>query len=141
DVFVPCSRAFHDLAGPPLRGGRIHRLPILAFLTPDHTAITLGSARRALKGIVALAQKQRVGSSSPLRDRGAFRRDVGRADISLRGARVLVLDVLSRLDTTDDIDASTVVEARAAATYAAEVAVDVATVAYRYGGAHAVHRT
>src|SRR5439155_7310628 len=70
-----------------------------------------------------------------------FRRDVGRADISLRGARALIQAVLAQLDSTDDVNASMVVDARAAAAYAAEVAVNVATVAYRYGGAHAVHRS
>src|SRR5204863_5968310 len=64
-----------------------------------------------------------------------------RADVGLRGARALVHDVLAQLDSTDEVDASTVVEARAAATHAAEVAVNVATTANRYGGAHAVHRS
>ena len=141
DVFVPCSRAFFDLSAAPRRGEKIHRLPILAFLTPDHTAVTLGNARRSLDCLIAQARKQRVGSASPMRDRGAFRRDIGRADARLRAARTLVRDVLDGLDASESVTQSMVEDARAVAAYAAEAAVDVATMAYRYAGAHAVLRS
>jgi alkylation response protein AidB-like acyl-CoA dehydrogenase len=141
DVFVPAARTFDGLVPPPRRGGRIHRLPILAFLTPDHTAVTLGNARRTLDCLAALAAGQRLGSASALGARGAVRRDLGRADASLRAARALVHEVLETLDACDEVDPALVVEARAVATFAAEVSVTAATVAYRYAGAHAVLRS
>ena len=44
DVFVP-ERFTFDLAAPRCRGGPLFRMPVQAYLTPDHTGITLGCAR------------------------------------------------------------------------------------------------
>jgi alkylation response protein AidB-like acyl-CoA dehydrogenase len=165
DVLVPVSRTFH-VTGEPWRGGPLHRLPMHAFLTPDHTAVTLGCARRALdEAATGAIGKLRLGSGTPLADRGAFRRDLGRADTRLRAAYALVRHVLAVLDATSEappdlvldatseappdlvLDATSetrpdlVLEARVAATHAAEVAVEVATFAYRAGGAHATIRS
>jgi alkylation response protein AidB-like acyl-CoA dehydrogenase len=121
DVFVPCQRTFCDLGPPARRGGHLNQLPILAFLTPDHTAITLGNARRALDCVLAEArEKQRLGSASALANRGAFQRDIGRADTALRAARSLVREKLSTLDACDTVTAATVIDARTVATYAAD---------------------
>jgi alkylation response protein AidB-like acyl-CoA dehydrogenase len=138
DVFVPAERTFH-VTEPPRRGGHVHRLPMHAFLTPDHTAVTLGSARRAID---AAAQqsigKVRLGSTTALDARATFRRDLGRSATRLRAARALVREVLAELDAADNVPAELLLEARVAATHAAEAAVEVATFAYRSGGAHAV---
>lgn len=148
DVTVPARRAF-SLTGPPLRGGPLFALPTHAYLTPDHTGVTLGCARRALDECASQARgNRRLGSAAPLHERGAFVRDLGRAHTRLGAARAHVRDVLARLDEvveSQHADAAApacspalVLDARAAATHAAEVAVAVATFAYRNGGAHAV---
>jgi alkylation response protein AidB-like acyl-CoA dehydrogenase len=138
DVFVPTHRTFR-LATPPERGEALHRLPIHAFLTPDHTAVTLGSARRTVDALAEHVHgKVRVGSAVAVADRGAFRRDLGRMDARLRAARSFVREVLERIDHADDVSAELLLDARIAATHAAEVAVDVVTAAYRAGGAHTV---
>ncbi len=151
DCFVPESRTF-VLSGPPRRGGALFALPTHAFLTPDHTGISLGCARHALAECAARARgKQRIGSSQALGERPAFVRDLGRAHTRLAAARAHVRDVLTRIDEVVsagadaagalDTTAPLVLDARAAANHAAEVAVEVATFAYRSGGAHAALAT
>jgi alkylation response protein AidB-like acyl-CoA dehydrogenase len=114
-------------------------MPIQAYLTPDHTGVTLGCARRALDECAVHAKgKQRLGSTQPLDARGAFVRDLGRAHTRLASAATHVRALLASIDATGTVDPSLFLDARCAATHAAEVAVDVATFAYRNGGAHAV---
>ena len=141
DVFVPSRRAF-AISGAPARGGALFRMPIQAYLTPDHTGVTLGCARRALGECVTQARgKQRLGSAHALDQRPAFVRDLGRAHTRLASTRAHVREVLERIDSAAVVDDVMFLDARCAATHAAEVAVDVATFAYRNGGAAAVTAT
>ena len=144
EVFVPHSRLF-DLSTPAPRGGILHGLPMYALITPDHCGVSLGIARRALDEIaIAAAEKNRLHSAASLDERPAFQRDLGQADTKLRAARALVLEVLdefwatavaSRL-VTDFL----VQRARAAATHAADIAVEVASLAYRRGGGSVLYQ-
>ena len=141
-ALVPNRRTFNVL-DPPRRGGPLQHLPILAFLTPDHSAIGLGCARRALEEAARGAiGNRRVPSSAALADRPAFRRDVGRADTLLRSARLVVQEVIERVWRVacagDEVDQDLQVECRTAAALASEVAVEVATFAHRAGGARAI---
>lgn len=145
DVLVPERFAF-DTGGPARRGGAPFRLPIQAYLTPDHTGVTLGCARRALEECAQQAVgKTRLGSAHALDARPAFVRDLGRAHVQLASVRTHVREVLARLDAAAELlvaqggalAPALFLEARGAATHAAEVAVGVATFAYRNGGAHA----
>ncbi len=141
DCFVPHTRTF-TMTGPPKRGGRLFAMPIQAYLTPDHTGVTLGCARRALEECARQAAgKQRLGSAHALDQRGAFVRDLGRAHTQLAAAAAHVRHVLARMDEASAVDPTLFLDARCAATNAAEVAVGVATFAYRSGGAHAVAAT
>jgi indole-3-acetate monooxygenase len=140
DVFVPEQRSF-SFGDAPRRGGALFELPMHAYLTPDHTGVTLGCARRALDECASDAVgNQRLGSTEALDRRGAFVGALGRSHTQLSAARTLVRDVLARIDDADGgvVDATLLLDARCAATHAAEVAVDVATFAYRSGGARAV---
>ncbi len=142
DAFIPTSRTFSVL-DPPRRGGPLYALPIHAFLTPDHTAIALGCARRALEEAARRAiGNLRISTTVALGDRPAFRRDLGRADTRLASARTQVRDVIETVwsvaSAGGTVDQDLLVECRTVATLAAEVAVDVATFAHRAGGAHAL---
>jgi alkylation response protein AidB-like acyl-CoA dehydrogenase len=141
-ALVPTRRTFSVL-DPPRRGGSLHRLPILAFLTPDHSAIGLGCARRALEETARAAiGNRRVPSSAALADRPAFRRDLGRADTLLGAGRLVAKQVIDKVWKAacagDEVDQELQVECRTAAALAAEVAVEVATLAHRAGGARAI---
>lgn len=140
-VFVPDSRAF-TLAQAHERGGLVHRLPTLVFISPEHAGVALGLARRALDEVVALAGgKSRMGGRAPLHARGAFLRDIGRADTRLRAARALIVDRLGAGDAAvSPMPPDYVTDVRAAAAHVADVAVDVATLAYRYAGGSAIGR-
>jgi alkylation response protein AidB-like acyl-CoA dehydrogenase len=142
DVLVPARRTF-SIFDPPLRGGPLHHLPILAFLTPDHSAIALGCARRAMEesGRGAIGNR-RVPSAAALADRPSFRRDLGRADTLLASARQVVREVIDKVwgaaSAGHEVGPELQVECRTAAALAAEVAVEVATFAHRAGGARAI---
>ncbi|WP_419924990.1 acyl-CoA dehydrogenase family protein [Candidatus Poriferisocius sp.] len=144
EVFVPHSRLF-DLSTPAPRGGILHGLPMYALITPDHCGVSLGIARRALDEIaIAAAGKNRLHSTAPLDERPAFQRDLGQADTKLRAARALVLEVLDEFWSTATegraIEDELVQRARAAATHAADIAVEVASMAYRRGGGSVLYR-
>ena len=138
NVFVPHSRLF-DLSQPPPRGGILHSLPMYALISPDHCGVSLGIGRRALDEVaIAAAGKNRLTSAAPLDERPAFQRDLGQADTKLRAARALVLEVLDEIWETgaagEPVEDELVQRARAAATHAADTAVEVASMAYRRGG-------
>jgi alkylation response protein AidB-like acyl-CoA dehydrogenase len=141
EVFVPSSRAF-SVTAPRRRGGNVHGLPTLVFISPEHAGVALGLARRALDELVAIAQgKARMGGRAPLHTRGAYLRDLGRADTRLRAARALMVDRLAEGDrATAPVALDYVTDVRAAAAHVADVAVEVATLAYRYAGGSAIDR-
>lgn len=140
-VFVPDARAF-TMAQVHDRAGAVHRLPLLVFISPEHAGVALGLTRRALDEVIALANgKARMGGRAPLHARGAFLRDIGRADTRLRAARALIVDRLSAGDAAvAPMPPDYVTDVRAAAAHVADVAVDVATLAYRFAGGSAVDR-
>jgi alkylation response protein AidB-like acyl-CoA dehydrogenase len=141
EVFVPEARAFLVTEAHG-RGGLVHRLPTLVFISPEHAGVALGLARRALDEVIALANgKARMGGRAPLHARGAFLRDIGRADTRLRAARALIVDRLGAGDAAQSpMPPDYVTDVRAAAAYVADVAVDVATLAYRFAGGSAIAR-
>lgn len=83
-----------SFGGPsPSRGAPWHDLPTLASLSPGHTGIALGAARRALDLAAGqLADRVRFGAGSPILDRGAFQRDYAQARARLSAARAYALD-------------------------------------------------
>jgi alkylation response protein AidB-like acyl-CoA dehydrogenase len=145
-VFVPEARAFSITDGSTTesegRGSFVHRLPTLVFISPEHAGVALGLARRALDEVIALAKgKARMGGRAPLHARGVFLRDIGRADTRLRAARALIVDRLGDGDAARaPMPLDYVTDVRAAAAHVADVAVDVATLAYRFAGGSAIDR-
>ncbi|MCQ3812343.1 MAG: hypothetical protein KTV68_17525, partial [Acidimicrobiia bacterium] len=107
--------------------------------------VSMGIARRALDEVaIAAAGKGRLHSTAPLDERPAFQRDLGQADTKLRAARALVLEVLDEFWATavagEPVTDFLVQRARAAATHAADVAVEVASLAYRRGGGSVLYQ-
>ena len=72
-----------------------------------------------------------------------FQRAVGEADLRLRAARSLCVDIFERawqvVCDGDRPDARLATEMRAAAVFATDAGVDVTTMAFRYAGGAALH--
>jgi alkylation response protein AidB-like acyl-CoA dehydrogenase len=145
DVFVPTLFVVDLLAGKPARGGPLYRLGIPAFFAYEHMAFAIGVARRALYAIVTLAPSKRRGlPPSPLAERGAFQRDLAELDLRLRAARLLALErnreAWEVITSGQAPDRQLQADLRAVAAFATDVALDVATQAYRYAGGGAIYK-
>ncbi len=145
DRFVPAGFTFDLQAFQPQRGGPLYRIGLPGLLQSVHAGFALGVGRRALDTVIELARtKQRgYGKQTPLAERAVFQRVIGESDLRLRAARGLVLEILEKAWVTvcadRKPDSQLHVEMRSATTLATEVALDVATQAFRYGGGTAIH--
>jgi alkylation response protein AidB-like acyl-CoA dehydrogenase len=149
-----CDVSIHDLFVPqectwvawekPQRGGPLYRLGRPAFLAAEHAACALGTGRLALDAIIALAQNKQRGyapTAPTIAQRPAFQSDLAAADLQLRAARALLVEVYEDVWATacagQLLSPQQQRETRSATCYATQVAVDVATLAFRYGGGEA----
>jgi indole-3-acetate monooxygenase len=148
EYFVPQAFTWDPLRAQPRRGGPLYRLALPGFVANEHAAFALGVGRSALETLMGQAQSKRRGallSPSSLASRPTFQRAVGVCDLRLRAARALVLEIFTEAWTT--LRAERVpswrlqAEMRSVAAFATEVALDVTTQAFRYGGGAAVYRT
>ena len=99
----------------------------------------------SIDAVIDLARTKRrgYGKQTPLAERAVFQRVLGESDLRLRAARGLVLEILEKAWATvcadKKPDAHLHVEMRSVSTFATEVALDVTTQAFRYGGGTAIH--
>ena len=147
DLFVPAEFTWETALWEPLRGDAIYRMGRPGFVANEHPAIALGIARRALDEIIASAPNKKRGNppTSSLADREAFRGDIARCDFRLRAARALSHEIFERayeITCSGQVpDDAIQAEMRAVAAHATYEAVDVATIAFRYTGGSAIHRS
>jgi alkylation response protein AidB-like acyl-CoA dehydrogenase len=128
----------------PRRGGVLYHLGLPGFVTNEHAGFALGVARRALDAITALAAgKSRGLKPAPLVGRSTFQRFVGEADLRLRAARALAVELNEAAFTTvgvgDRLTARQHAELRSAAVLATDVSLDVVTRAFRFAGGAALY--
>jgi len=145
-VFVPEHRTLPFPFPVAHRGGELFRLPLLGFFGPAFSGFPQGVGRRAIDDILAFAvSKQRVGQTTTVADRGAFRHDTGVADGRLRSAGTLVRHELEQLwhRLHSGTDASALDSARLLQSFTnnAQAAAEVTEYAYRYAGGDAVFTT
>ncbi|HLG12768.1 MAG TPA: acyl-CoA dehydrogenase family protein [Dehalococcoidia bacterium] len=150
-LFVPREMTWdwQDLAqGNPQRGGPLFHLGMPAFTSNEHAAFSLGVGRKCLDLVIEMAQSKRRGhgaAATLVRDRPVFQRFVGEADLRLRAARALVVELQERawqeVCAGRHIEPSLATELRSAGVLATEVAVDVATQSMRYAGGGALFLT
>lgn len=77
------------------RGGPWFELPTITFLSPGHTGIALGCAKRALALLSgSVGERVRFGAASSISARGAFQRDFGQAHCRYEAARAYAMSVL-----------------------------------------------
>lgn len=144
-LFVPQALTYaqNGFAPQPQRGGYRYRLPVPAFVAEEHIGFALGVARRALDELATMATTTRGQfRSSALSERGVVHRFVGVYDLKLRAARALSLELFEeireKLVSDQPVDATLQTRSRAIGTYVTDLAVEIATQAFRYGGAGAL---
>ena len=144
DYFVPEDMAFDLMSTDPRKGGPLFWLGRPGFVTPDHAAFALGVARRALDEIFQQAGSYRRGYlTSTIAQRGALHHDLGKCDQKLRAARALcreaIEDAWEFCLRGERPDLERQLRLRGACAYATDVACDVTTAAFRYGGGNAIY--
>ena len=147
DLFVPDGFAWDSTLTEPVRGGALYRLGRPGFVTNEHSAFALGVARRALDAIteVAAAKTRGYNSVNLLAHRPAFQWTLGECDMRLRAARSLNVEILEA--AWQSVCAGCTpppplqAQLRGCATYTTDVAVDVTSRAFRYGGGAALFTT
>ncbi len=144
DLFVPENFVYDVSQTEPLRGGGLYRLGRPGFVTNEHAAFALGVGRRALDCVLEVGQTKTRGyvSVNPLAQRPVFQRMLSECDLRLRAARALNVEVLEKawqvVSEGRTPEPSLQAELRSCATYATDVAVDVVTQAFRFGGGAAL---
>lgn len=138
---VPAGFWFGSPAAVPRRGGAAFSLPIPGQVVILHAGFALGVAERCLREVIELVgTKIRQYDTSPMAARAIVRQDLARHHALLHGARLHTYDVADRLyaDAGTPAMVSTMREMRAAARHVTDVALDIATWAYRQGGGAAL---
>jgi alkylation response protein AidB-like acyl-CoA dehydrogenase len=145
DLFVPAAFAWDSDLARPYRGGPLYGLSLPGFVANEHAALAVGIARRALNTLVEIAESTQRGLGlkvSLLASRPTVQRAIARADLQLRAARALAIEVFEEVWAV--VAAGGVVtprmhcDTRGVATFATEVALDVTESAFRYAGGRAL---
>ena len=146
DLFIPEAFAYDRAHAKPKRGGLLYRLHFVGLrLQRTRRLCPRAQPATPLDEIVAVAHSKLRGfgpTPSSLISRGAFQRDIGQCDLKLRAARALTYQVFedawATLTREGTLTPSHYARMRSAATYATEISLEVATTAFRYGGANAL---
>jgi alkylation response protein AidB-like acyl-CoA dehydrogenase len=149
NLFVPESFTWprYDRArGIRRRGGPIFLLGLPGSVSNEHASFALGVGRLALDLVKEIAMTKRRGrgpAAVTLANRQVFQRFVGEAELRLRSARMVTFEVHERAweVACEGVmpDPALEAEMRASAVYCTEVAADIATQAFRFGGGEALH--
>lgn len=147
DVFV-ADDWVTELGKPnPQRGGALYRMGMPGFVINEHGCFAWALARLALATFTEGAIERRRGyvGSTSVADREVVQRTIGEATMRLNATELLMVEVLERLfaaaEATDDplgVSPQLQAEARAAAVWCTDEALDVATSLLRYAGGRAV---
>jgi len=148
DCFVPEAFSWDRLKSPPQRGGALYRMGHPGFVANEHAAFAIGAARGALGAVQRLARDKRrsfAPGPSSIESRPVFQRFVGNADMRLRAARALVLEVYAEaweIASGGEVPPPHMQAAiRSACAFATEVAAEVTLEAFRFGGGEAAYET
>lgn len=134
---LPAGFTWPLFTGKPRRGGGFYRMGIFGITAIDHSAFSLGVARRALDDVATMAVEKKRPGRAKLVDDPVFQFEYAQAEASLRAARAFVLDAIGELEQAAHADEVTLAQraaARLAATHAARTGIEVTGVAYRYSG-------
>jgi alkylation response protein AidB-like acyl-CoA dehydrogenase len=140
DLFVPFDHTHDFMAPSPQQPGAIYRLPVISMFAWTIAAVPLGVARGAIDTFIDLARnRRRQGGSVTLCERETVQSVVGRADTICRGARLLLIQAMSELlefaEQGHEPPLKVRATLRAAATHAAETALEIVRLLTREAGA------
>ncbi len=144
NLFVPDNFAWDAASTEPKRGGPLYLLGRPGFVTNEHSAFALGVGRRALDAVTEVATAKTRGYNSPnlLADRSVFQGALGECDLRLRAARALNVEILEEawqsVCNGKTPEPWLQAQMRSCATYTTEVAADVVSQAFRFGGGSAL---
>ncbi len=121
------------------RGGPWFENPTITFLSPGHTGIALGSARRALELLNGeIGNRTRFGASRSIADRGAFQRDYGEMYCRYEASRAYAMSILdeamAQREAGERTDHAQDARIRAMVTWVTDTCVDVVRFAHHSGG-------
>lgn len=145
DLFVPASFSYAYHLDPPRRGGALYRIRGPGQTANEHAAVALGTARRALEEIGALADSKTRGMQTQVRlgSRATFQRMIGESSLRLRAAQLLMVDAWERVWAAalagEEITPAMHAELRASATLTTDVSLAVTTAAFRSLGGDALY--
>ncbi len=147
NLFVPDRFASDSAASIPERGGALYLLGRPGFVVNEHSAFALGVAQRALDAAAetAISKMRGYTTRNLLADRQTFQRALGEGDLQLRAARALNVELLEEAWEVACKGAtpepSLQARLRGAATYTTEVAADIISGCFRFGGGEALHES
>jgi alkylation response protein AidB-like acyl-CoA dehydrogenase len=146
-LFVAEAFSWERQNGPPMRGGPLYHIDHPGFVANEHAGFAIGLGRRALASFTereVAKSRGYTGNNASLAARPAIQQMIGRAELRLRAARALAIEINDaawRTVCAGDIPSNRLQgEMRAVATHCTDVALDVVTEAFRYSGGGAIYR-
>ena len=138
DVFVPLEMTY-PLGADAVRGGSLFRLGMPAFVSNEVPPLCAGLALRALDDMTELASHTaRFPGAPTLSERAVFHKELGRAEVKVKAARLLHRDAMRAAWETASagklVPEPQQVAVTAASVYAVETCAEVVTDLFRYGG-------
>ncbi len=142
-VWVPAGATFDFFAPVRHRGSAVYELGVLGLTAAGHAGFALGVVRRALDELAAIARtKQRMGSSTAMRDSERFLVELANLESRARAAAAWVHERFATAErtalATGSVDPAEVALARQATVYATQDGADVVRRAYLLAGTDAL---
>jgi indole-3-acetate monooxygenase len=137
-VFVPSDMTYELGAAAP-RGGPLFRLGMPAFVSNEVPPWCAGVARRALDDMTSIAcNTARFPGGPTVSERAVFHKELGRAEVRLKAARLAHRDAMARAWESAVSGPAPSEEEQIAVTsasvFTAETCAEVASDLFRYGG-------
>jgi alkylation response protein AidB-like acyl-CoA dehydrogenase len=141
DLFVPAARTY--ALGPAVRGGDLFRLGMPALVSNEVPPFAVGLARRALDDMTELAtQTARWPGGPTVSERAVFHKELGRAEVRLRAARLVHRDAMAACWAAAQSgvtpSAQQQLAVTAASVFAVETCAEIVIDLFRYGGGRAL---
>jgi alkylation response protein AidB-like acyl-CoA dehydrogenase len=143
DVWVPTGATFEYFAPVRLRGGEMFELGVMGLTSAGHAGFAIGVVRRALDELTAIARaKQRMGSSTAMRDSERFLVDLANLESRARSAAAWVRERFGAAEQTaletGHVDPNEAALARQATVFVTQDGADVVRRAYLLAGTDAL---